>query len=107
MYLEAKYCFLQMVPPVKKEMHIEVIRIRLAVEEAGRCSAFLNGYVRKVEFELIREWVKTTGSERQRVWLNGSLMALSMILSLKAFENGKIILLRFPYCFVFLFLFFF
>lgn len=59
MYLEAKYCFLQMVPPVKKEMHIEVIRICLALEEAGGCSAFLNGYVRKVELiqVLIQEHV--------------------------------------------------
>lgn len=64
-----------MVPPVKKEMHIEVIRICLALEEAGGCSAFLNGYVRKVELTYsslnsgtcikIMEWVKTTGSERQ------------------------------------------
>lgn len=48
-----------MVPPVKKEMHIEVIRICLALEEAGGCSAFLNGYVRKVELiqVLIQEHV--------------------------------------------------
>lgn len=47
------------------------------------------------------EWVKTLLVVRKGVWLNGSLMALSMILSLKGFENGKIILLRFPILFCF------
>lgn len=45
------------------------------------------------------EWVKTTGSEKGGL-VKRTPTALSMTLSLKAFENGKIILLPFPCCFV-------